>query len=193
MLWPSTGKGKIHLGGYNLLKESWKPVIKATGNGEQAVAPLKSLKQIPVSGNCRNRSSALQIKWEVYVVKFTGLYFLHRTMYVEQNVGIWWGKRLLRDSQTCLSCTTTCVLHCQILSGILLRSYAMLHETALSLCNISMAKVKLNPMDRMENESLSPGKQSVKGKKKFYWLCSAFSDKRKGELRRSVSSARLSV
>jgi len=32
MLWPSTGKGKIYLGGYNLLEENWKPMIKATGN-----------------------------------------------------------------------------------------------------------------------------------------------------------------
>lgn len=31
MLWPGTGKGKIHLGGYNLVEESWKPMIEATG------------------------------------------------------------------------------------------------------------------------------------------------------------------
>lgn len=49
MFWPSTGKEKIHLGGYNLLEENWKTMIKATGNWEQAVAQLKPLKQIPVS------------------------------------------------------------------------------------------------------------------------------------------------
>lgn len=31
MLWPSTGKGKIHLGGYNLVVETWKHMIEATG------------------------------------------------------------------------------------------------------------------------------------------------------------------
>ena len=94
MLWPSTGKGKIHLGGYNLLQESWKPVIKETGNREQAVAQLKPLQEIPVSGNCRNRALGLQMKWEVHTCGE-----LHGTVpSASSSLQVW------PDSHCCLHC-----------------------------------------------------------------------------------------
>lgn len=97
MLWPSTGKGEIHLGGYNLLWEIWKPVIKATVNWEQAVAQLKPLKEIPAFVYYTVGTRHQGCKWNgkctcVNVVNFMGLGLLHPAPE--------------------LICTTTFTVHC---------------------------------------------------------------------------------
>lgn len=124
MLWPSTGKGEIHqlaLGDLETCDQSNSKLRTSSG-------PVKTIERNPSLCilYCRNKASGLQMKWKEHVCKCGEL---HGT----------------RPSASSTWAYLHYYLYCSLLlNRIPLRSQVVPYKTALSLCSVSVAEVRVN-------------------------------------------------